>query len=484
MTPTKDYFFCGIGGSGMLPLALILQAKGARVAGSDRALDQGRTAKKFDFLRERAIRLFPQDGSGVTRADQIVVVSSAIEESVPDVISARRLGAPIISRAALLAELFNEAAMPVGIAGTSGKSTTAGMLGWILERAGLHPTVMNGALMKNFITPSVPFASSLVGEGTCFVSEVDESDGSIALYRPRVGVVTNIALDHKSLEELRALFGAFAARSEIAILNLDNAETARLAAGLPAHRAHGFSLTKEGAAFFATGIESFADGIAFEVREAKSGASVTVRLRVPGTHNVQNALAAIAAARACGVPLDDAAQALKSFCGLRRRYETVGAARGVTVIDDFAHNPDKIAATLAAAHQFPGRLLLMFQPHGFGPLRLMKSELIEAFARGMRTGDILVMPDPVYYGGTTERSVTSKDIADGVAALGHSARAISDREECGRLLAGEARPGDRIIIMGARDDTLATFAADLVDAIAAITSDIGNSGRECAERNR
>jgi UDP-N-acetylmuramate--alanine ligase len=135
------------------------------------------------------------------------------------------------------------------------------------------------------------------------------------------------------------------------------------------------------------------------------------------------------------------------------------------VIDDFAHNPDKIAATLATAHEFPGRLLLLFQPHGFGPLRLMKDQLIEAFASGMRAGDVLVMPDPVYFGGTTDRSVTSRDIADGVAARGFVARAMVERAECGRALLAEARAGDRIIVMGARDDTLATFAADLLQAI-------------------
>src|SRR5204862_1824372 len=141
----------------------------------------------------------------------------------------------------------------------------------------------------------------------------------------------------------------------------------------------------------------------------------TIELRVPGRHNVQNALAAIAAARACDVSLKHASAALWNFAGLRRRFETVGTAQGVTVTDDFAHNPDKIAATLATAHEFPGRLLLLFQPHGFGPLRLMKDQLIDAFATGMRASDVLLVPDPVYFGGTTERSVTSKDIVDGVA---------------------------------------------------------------------
>src|SRR6185312_6243624 len=194
----------------------------------DRALDQGRTAAKFDFLRARGISLFAQDGSGVTDPRQVVVCSAAVEETVPDVQAARRIGASLMTRANLLAELFNAAPLSVGVAGTSGKSTTTGMIGWILKAAGRDPTVMNGAVMTNFVSPDAPFASALVGKSGIFVSEVDESDGSIAQYRPTIAVVNNISLDHKSMDELRALFRDFTAKAETAVLNLDNDETAAL----------------------------------------------------------------------------------------------------------------------------------------------------------------------------------------------------------------------------------------------------------------
>src|ERR1700709_1287664 len=216
----RPYFFCGIGGSGMLPLALILKARGKTVSGSDRALDQGRLAEKFDFLRANGIALFAQDGSGVTGPEVTVVTSAAVEGTIPDVQAARRVGAKLMLRAELLSQLFNEAPNAIGVAGTSGKSTTTGMIGWILFACGLVPTVMNGAVMKNFATPDAPFASALVGTSDLFVSEVDESDGSIAQYSPRVAVLNNVALDHKSMNELRELFRAFIAKSEIAILNL------------------------------------------------------------------------------------------------------------------------------------------------------------------------------------------------------------------------------------------------------------------------
>src|SRR6188508_5746 len=133
MSRLGDYFFCGIGGSGMTPLALIIQARGGRVEGSDRALDQGRNTERFDFLRARGVLLHPQDGSGIRRSGQILVTSTAVEETVPDVQAARRIGATITTRARLLAELFNRAVLSVGVAGTSGKSTTVGMIGWILS---------------------------------------------------------------------------------------------------------------------------------------------------------------------------------------------------------------------------------------------------------------------------------------------------------------------------------------------------------------
>ena len=459
MTRDKAYFFCGVGGSGMAPLALIVKAGGASVAGSDRSLDQGRNAAKFEFLRSRGIALHPQDGSGV-RPGQTLVVSGAVEETVPDVQAARRLGVPVTTRAELLAELFNAAPVAIGVAGTSGKSTTTAMIGWILHCAGRDPTIMNGAEMKNFATAEVPFASALVGAGGVFVSEVDESDGSIARFTPGVAVVNNVALDHKSMDELRALFRDFTAKAATAVLNLDNPETAALAGAPRERQALTYGLDRSDADLSAHELAPAPDGIAFTVRGR--GTEARVRLPVPGRHNVSNALAAIGAAVACGVGTAEAAAALEGFRGVRRRLEVVGTAGGVTVIDDFAHNPDKIAATLSTLHAFPGRLLVMFQPHGFGPLRLMRDAFIDGFAEGLAPEDLLLMPEPVYFGGTVDRSVGSRDVVEPLRARGREAEALADRAACGERLLALARPGDRIVVMGARDDTLTQFAAELL----------------------
>lgn len=460
MNETKNYFLCGIGGSGMLPLALILAAEGHRLAGSDRSMDQGRTAEKFDYLRSLGINLFAQDGAGVVSADQIVVRSAAVEDTVGDIVKAHSIGARVMQRADLLADLFNAAPLPIGVAGTSGKSTTTAMIGWILDCAGRDPTVMNGAVMKNYARSDALFASARVGAGGAFVSELDESDGTIALYRPRIAVLNNVALDHKSMDELRRLFSDYLSRAEMPVLNLDNAETAALAETTPG--AITFGVQNQHARLVARDLRAEAWGVSFTVESRGDGVQAHVRLRTPGRHNVSNALAAIGASIAAGISLPESANALSRFEGVKRRLEIIGEKGGVTVIDDFAHNPDKIAATLRTMKDYPGRILVLFQPHGFQPLKLMRREFIETFAAELREADLLVMPQPVYFGGTTDKSVSSTEIAAGIAALGRRAIAFGSRDEAGDALLKEARSGDRILIMGARDDTLSQFATALL----------------------
>jgi UDP-N-acetylmuramate--alanine ligase len=447
----------------MLPLALIMRGLGYDVSGSDRALDQGRLSAKFDDLRKRGISLHPQDGSGITRKSQVLVTSAAVEDTIPDVQAARALGLLEARRANLLAELFNSTPVSIAIGGTSGKSTTTGMTGWILHHTGRAPTIMNGAVMKNFVNESNPFASATTGAGQLFVSEVDESDGSIVLYRPTVGVVTNISLDHKPLSELKSLFGDFVASARTAVLNADD-EDVRALAGRTAQNLT-FGLTAKDADFLAHDIELSPLSSRFQFTDRRSGKKHTCMLQLPGQHNIANAAAAITAAVASGTPVDSACQALSSFSGIRRRFDIVGTVNGMTVIDDFAHNPDKIAATLATLHNFPGRLIVLFQPHGYGPLRLMGADLIDAFAKHLNPSDILIMPEPAYYGGTTTRDVSSMDIIRGVSALNRNAIYEEHRADCIAVIRREAKPGDRVIIMGARDDTLSEFAAKVLAAL-------------------
>ena len=206
----------------------------------------------------------------------------------------------------------------------------------------------------------------------------------------------------------------------------------------------------------ATKLKALADGIRFRV----NGASC--RLQVAGRHNVSNALAAIAAANQLGVSLDAAAEELAGFRGIRRRLQFLGEAGGVSVIDDFAHNPDKIAASLNTLKAVPGRLIVLFQPHGFAPTLFLRDGLIEAFVGGLDEGDLLIMPEIFYAGGTAEHNISSSDLVDEIAGRGCLSEFIPEREAIAERLAAIVRPGDRVVVMGARDDTLTAFAYGLL----------------------
>ena len=453
----KSYFFVGIGGSGMLPLAEIVAAQGHRVAGSDRSLDQGRLSTKFEALAAKGIALFPQDGSGITSGDQIVIASAAVEASVPDIVRTAELGCVRQTRAELLAELFNAAPLGIAVGGTSGKSTVTGMIGWIMDQVGRDPTIMNGAVMKNY------GSGSRVGAGDLFVSEVDESDGSIALYHPTVAVVNNVTFDHKSMDELRLLFGDFLARGGWSIANADDAEALALLSVHGGEMQMQFAIDAAPAPhnFVAQNIVEEPFRVAFDLVDGTMPLG-RVQLQVPGRHNVSNALAALAACAAAGEPLVNSMKAIEGFAGLKRRFEMVGEANGITVIDDFGHNPDKIAATLQTLHAFPGRVLVFFQPHGFGPLKQMGRELAESFRNNLKTDDFLLVCDPAYFGGTVDRSVGADAL---VAMIGDQAAYIPQRVDCADRLIALAKPGDRIVVMGARDDTLSLFAQSLLERL-------------------
>lgn len=452
MTPVEhSFFFCGIGGSGMSALARILVRRGARVGGSDRSHDRGETPEKFAALAQEGITLFPQDGTGPKDYDALVV-SSAVEDSIPDVRAALALERPILKRAALLARLLN-AAQGIAIAGTSGKTTVCAMTGWIFAACGHDPAIVNGGMMRNFQD------NARAGSGAWFIAETDESDGSIALYTPDIAVLNNITLDHKPIAELRPLFRDFLSRARLGtVINLDDTESAALTRDFP--RSLTFGIESPAATLNATNLTFAPEGTTFHVGPH------TVSLRVPGRHNVSNALAALGAAHLAGIPLSDAARALHDFQGTARRLEILGKENEITVIDDFAHNPDKIAASLASLREFPGRLLVMFQLHGFGPARLLRDGIIEAFANGLGPDDILTMPEIYYAGGSAERSLSAKDFTDAIAAKGRTSLFFQDRAAIAEYLTQTARPTDRIVIMGARDDTLTTLGQDILTRLA------------------
>lgn len=462
----RPWFFCGIGGSGMLPLAQIVHGFGGMVAGSDRSHDQGRTTAKFEWLESHGFVLFPQDGSGVTSNQQIVVASAAVEDTVPEIGRARELGCERMSRAELNAALFNAAQTGIAVAGTSGKSTVTAMLGWIMHATGHAPTIMNGAVMKNFVSDGNPFASAQIGGRALYVSEVDESDGSIALYRPAVGLLLNVSLDHKSLEELRGLFGGFLTASKTVAWNADDPETKALAVGVRDGLPFGIDAPHATLSVAKGTVSSAATSIAATIVDRRDGSHHPLTVAMPGKHNLSNALAAIAGANAAGVTVAEAVRALAGFAGLARRFDIIGTTHAaISVIDDFGHNPEKCAATLRTLRQHPGRVIAFFQPQGYGPLRQMGTELAETFARELEPGDRVIICDPVYYGGTVDRSLGAERVVQLINEAGGSADYISSRKAVADRICTLVKPGDRVVIMGARDDTLTEFARSLFERI-------------------
>ena len=427
-----------------MPLAMILKKRGHSVSGSDRSYDRNQSLEKFESLKNIGISLYPQDGSGVTPQTDHVVVSAAIEDSVPDIRAAKEKNISIKTRAEILSELFNNSPVSIGVAGTSGKSTVTGMIAHILSETGKAFTVMSGAKP---VAADKELASS---DADIFLSEIDESDGSIALYTPSISVLNNISLDHKPLEELKSLFLGFAERTtKKALYNPHDSYLPALLGNVS--QAEAFLKAKD--------IEHRPEGVSFHVN------GINIELSVPGQHNVENALASLSVTKALDIGLKEAAKALTSFQGVKRRLETLGTRKNITVIDDFAHNPDKIAASLSALKRFPGRLLVMFQPHGFTPLRLMGDEIIGAFADHLSKDDQLLMPEVYYAGGTVDRSVTAKDIVNRATEKEVNAYWFETRADIKPYILETAQSEDRIIIMGARDDTLTDFGMDILQRL-------------------
>ncbi|MDD2772552.1 MAG: Mur ligase domain-containing protein [Elusimicrobiales bacterium] len=444
--------FSGIGGNGMSALAQIHAMSGDEVTGSDRLLDKGCDSLPiWDDLRKLGIKFTPQDGSGVKPGLDALILSTAIEDDSPELARAKELGVKALHRAELLASHV-ERFKTIAVSGTSGKSTTTAMIFEILDYAGFSPSVITGANILSLRKKG--YAGNVFrGKSDLLVIEADESDGSLVNYHPRSAALLNLTKDHKDLDTLFGYFRAFRKNCGKFLVSADEDNLAEFVPGAAAT----FGVTR--GTVLAEDIELDGFSGRFSIRGVK------FRLNHPGLYNVQNAVAAAAACLQEGVTLEQCSAALESFGGVARRFASVGSARGVEVIDDFAHNPAKITAALSAARLRGKRVLLVYQPHGFAPVRLLKNELLDAFAAGIRKGDILWLPEIYYAGGTADKSVSSKDLAYALAARGVDARFAADRALLPAEIVAAARPGDVAVVMGARDPTLSDYARSVLDAI-------------------
>lgn len=445
------FHYAGLGGSGMSALAQFQAMTGGRASGSDRAFDKGERRELRAQLKRLGIQMYPQDGSGVGEDCAALVVSTAVEEHVPDFAAARARGIPIIHRSELLAH-FVASRRTVAVSGTSGKSTVTAMIFEILAGAGLDPSVITGGDLCVLEARGLP-GNAWAGSSDLLVIEADESDGSLVRYAPAVGVILNLQRDHKEMEEVAALLSVLRARSREALV---------------VGEADNLDALSGGALRFGFGPRADIRGREVELAPASSRFrvdGVEFSLPVPGRHNVANALAAIAACQTLDVPLKAMVAPLASFQGVGRRFQLVGSARGITVVDDFAHNADKITAALATAKLRAARVLAVYQPHGYGPTRFLREDFITTFARELRPEDRLWMLEVFYAGGTAQRDFSAADIVAEVAARGAHAEFAPSRAWLAARIAGEARTGDMVLVMGARDPSLTGFAREILAAI-------------------
>lgn len=450
-------FFCGISGSGVSALAQVMKLKGYDVCGSDRAFDLGSDLKNKKALEEVGIKIFPQDGTGVTDDIETIYISTAVEDDNKDIKAALAKNIPIKKRFQLLAELFHQYTYNIAVGGTSGKTTTTAMIGYILDVLGQKPMMINGGLLKNY-SEQKGIPNIIYNNGDICAIEVDESNGSINEYYPYISLLNNIALDHKPLPELMELFESFINRAKLAaVINIDDDNIRKI---IPENKKTvTFSIKDKDADFYAYNIKPLSDGTQYTLdgRDFK--------LNLIGEFNVSNALGAIAVCSLLGIDKFDAAKALEGFTGTVRRLEVMGKNKDITFISDFAHNPHKVAGSLSALKSYSGRLMIVFQPHGFLAMKLTGMEIMETFASFLDKEDVLIIPDIFYQGGTVDESIHSKDLVKKAEGLCVNVLYLPSREQVHKFILENAKAGDRVVIMGARDGSLPDFAKSLAEEI-------------------
>ena len=427
----KSVHIAGMAGVGMSALAELLLDRGVAVSGSDRLLDSGRGSPVLDKLARRGARLFRQDGTAIAEGLSALVVSTAIESDNPEIQAARRLGVPVRHRSDVLAEALQGQRL-IAVAGTCGKSTTTAMLGVILAGCGLDPTVVNGAAVVDWRTGE-RLGSVRRGTGEWCVAEVDESDRSLLRFRPEHAILTNASADHFGLEETHALFRQFLGQVRGEVVEDVFAPT-------------------EPPAF-----EPLPWGSAFDWEGRR------YEVPVPGRHNALNAWAAVRMALRLGCAPEAVAKALAGFRGVERRLERVGVrADGVPVVDDYAHNTEKLRAAWTTLAGVSGRVLGLWRPHGYGPLRSMMDALADMFAETCRPRDVLFLL-PVYdAGGMANRTVQSDMLAERLRPRGVNVECVPDHATAIARMGAMARCGDVLATLGARDPELAVTARALV----------------------
>lgn len=448
----QNVFFIGVAGVGMSAIAQYLRGIGKEVSGSDRYFHPGEYNKTREQLEAEGIHCFLQDGSGITEKTDLIVVSTAIEDTVYEVQKAKELGITIIKRSELLS-IIAKSKKTIAVAGTSGKSTTSAMLYQILLDAQYEPSIISGAGLTSIIKDG-KIGNAAVGKGEWLIIEADESDGSVVQYEPEIGLLLNIDKDHQEIDELIELFTIFKNNSKrLFIVNQSNTLSKSLSADIK----HDFGFEDKNAEYSAENFKQDGLSLTFEVLDQP------FQMNSLGQHSVENATAAIAVANQIGIDLKTCAESLATYQGIYRRHQILGQKNGVWVIDDYAHNPAKCAASIKACQPLADKVIAWFQPHGYKPTRFLKDDFINEIADSLRPQDEIWMSEIFYAGGTAVKDISANDLIDGIKEKGKKAHFVEDRNNLLEALKPELKQGVVLLLMGARDPSLEDFCKNLFE---------------------
>ncbi len=450
----KNVFFIGVAGVGMSAIAQYLAGIEKKVSGSDRYFREDMLNDTKEKLEAAGIRCYLQDGEGITSETDLVVVSTAIEDTIFEVQKAKELKIPIIKRSELLA-LISKSKRTIAVGGTSGKSTTSGMLFDILEYAGLGPSIISGAGLISIIKEN-KIGNTKCGTGDWLVIEADESDGSIVQYHPEIGLLLNIDKDHQEIDELMDIFTIFKNNSQHFIVNQSN----ELAKKLSQDIKNDFGLDENlGVGYFAKNFVQQGFSIKYKIND------IEFLINTIGKHNMENALAAIAVANQIGVKIDTCASALQKYEGIYRRNQVLGNKNGVWVIDDYAHNPVKCAAAIMACHALSDKVVAWFQPHGYGPTRFLRADFVKEIAAALRLQDEIWMSEIFYAGGTAVKDISANDLINDIKVLGKHAFFVEDRSHFLEAVKPHLSGNSVLLLMGARDPSLEQFGKEVFEKL-------------------
>ncbi|MEO6220381.1 MAG: Mur ligase domain-containing protein [Ginsengibacter sp.] len=443
----KSPFFIGVAGAGMSAIAQYLKGIGKNVSGSDRFFSPGEYNEIKEKLEVEGIQCFVQNGDGITSETDLIVVSTAIEDTVAEVQKARKLNIPIIKRSELLS-LIADSKKTIAVGGTSGKSTTSAMLFDILEYVNMQPSIISGAGLISIMKQG-KIGNAKVGSGDWLVIEADESDGSIVEYKPKIGLLLNIDKDHQEIEELMNIFSTFKNNSDRFVVN----QSHPLSKHLSQNNSYDFSTDINiPAGYVASDFKQKGLKITFKIN------GVDFILNQVGKHNMENALAATSIAKELGVDLELCADALEDYEGIYRRHQVLGNKHGVWLIDDYAHNPVKCAAAIKACQPVASKVIAWFQPHGYKPTKFLREDFVKEIANALRAEDEIWMSEIFYAGGTAVKDISANDLINDIKALGKSAFFVERRSDFLSAVRPHLSSDCVLLLMAARDPSLEQFA--------------------------